>query len=158
MNKRRSLLAFFAFSIVSLALPATSYGEIKLGTENPVFNLQDYRGKVVYLDFWASWCGPCRASFPFMNDLLDEYGDDLAIVTINLDEDRDNADEFIAEFKPNFPIFFDSRGIVASQYGVSGMPNSFLFDRNGELILKHMGFTKKDPELLSAKISVAISH
>tara|TARA_R110001592_G_scaffold112966_2_gene311624 strand:- start:5570 stop:6046 length:477 start_codon:yes stop_codon:yes gene_type:complete len=158
MNKRRFLLAFFAFAIISLALPITSYAETTGGAENPAFNLQDYQGKVVYLDFWASWCGPCRASFPFMNDLLAEYGDDLAVVTINLDEDRDNADEFIADFKPNFPVFFDSKGSVASQYGVSGMPNSFLFDRNGELILKHMGFTKKDPEFLRAKISAAISR
>ncbi|QQD18604.1 TlpA family protein disulfide reductase [Spongiibacter nanhainus] len=120
------------------------------------FNLDDYRGKVVYLDFWASWCGPCRASFPYMNTLVSRYGNDLAVVTINLDEDADSARSFIDQFKPSFPVFHDPSGHVAQQFQVAGMPNSFLFDRRGQLLLKHIGFTKSTPEKLDSAIQRAI--
>lgn len=119
----------------------------------PEFAIDAYRGKVVYVDFWASWCGPCRASFPFMNDLVKEYGDSLAVVTINLDESRDDADQFLTEFPANFAVIYDPDGGLAKQYGVRGMPNSFLFNQSGQLVHRHDGFTAKDPQTIREQIN-----
>ncbi|CAA0082331.1 Thiol-disulfide oxidoreductase ResA [Zhongshania aliphaticivorans] len=126
-------------------------------SQNQAFNLKEFRGKLVYLDFWASWCGPCRASFPFMNALVSKYGDSLQVVTVNLDEDRDDANAFIAEFPPNFPVFYDPDGNLALKYRVAAMPNSFLFDRNGNLIFTHLGFTKNSPIELEVEIAKALA-
>jgi thiol-disulfide isomerase/thioredoxin len=158
MKQRHAFPLFLISLFFSLFLAGPANAASYKAAQDHEFDLSAYRGKVVYLDFWASWCGPCRASFPFMNDLVARYGDKLAVVTVNLDEDRDSADEFIDEFHPLFPVFFDPKGKQASKYGVSGMPNSFLFDRDGKLILKHMGFTKKDPATLEQKITAALSH
>ncbi|MDF1692900.1 MAG: TlpA disulfide reductase family protein [Zhongshania sp.] len=119
----------------------------------PTLNIADYQGKVVYVDFWASWCGPCRASFPFMNDLVKDYGDNLAVVTVNLDESREDADQFLTEFPANFAVIYDPDGGLAKQYGVRGMPNSFLFNQRGELVHRHDGFTAKDPQIIREQIN-----
>ncbi|WP_374961666.1 TlpA family protein disulfide reductase [Spongiibacter tropicus] len=152
MTIRHGLCSFFLAPLLMLTASISHAADFQSGS----FDLANYRGKVVYLDFWASWCGPCRASFPFMNRLVSEYGDDLAVVTINLDEDADSAREFIEEFQPTFPVFHDPDGIFAKQYKVAGMPNSYLFDRRGQLLLKHIGFTKSTPDELDGKIRSAI--
>ena len=110
------------------------------------FDLADYQGKVVYVDFWASWCTPCRASFPFMADMAGVHGDELAIVAINVDEKRDDALAFLKDYETPFDIVFDHAGELAAQYEVPGMPTSYLYDREGQLIGKHVGFRKKDME------------
>lgn len=127
------ILAFLLFS-VSISAHATE------------LDLTRYKGKLVYVDFWASWCGPCRASFPFMNDLVKKYGDQLAVVSVNLDEERQDANDFLEEIPADFSVIYDPEGGLAKQYGVRGMPNSFLFDRSGKLVSRHDGFTVKDPQ------------
>jgi thiol-disulfide isomerase/thioredoxin len=117
------------------------------------FNLADYRGKVVYVDFWASWCTPCRVSFPFMAEIAAEQGDKLSIVAINVDEKREDAKAFLSEFATPFDIVFDPSGSLASEFKVPGMPTSFLYDRNGRLIGQHIGFRKKDSETIRAWIA-----
>jgi cytochrome c biogenesis protein CcmG/thiol:disulfide interchange protein DsbE len=99
------------------------------------------KGKVVYIDFWASWCGPCRASFPWMNDMHTKYSDqDLVIIAVNLDQEPELAEEFIAEMKPAFRIEYDPKGKLAEQFGVDTMPTSFLIDRDGKAHSRHKGF------------------
>ncbi|WP_286695455.1 TlpA family protein disulfide reductase [Spongiibacter sp. UBA1325] len=156
MNMLRSLSLIIGGQLLLLTASFSLASEASANFSRGNFDLANYEGKVVYLDFWASWCGPCRASFPFMNRLVSEYGDDLAVVTINLDEDADSAKEFIEEFQPTFPVFYDPDGIFAKQYKVAGMPNSFLFDRRGQLLLKHIGFTKRTPDELDSQIKNAI--
>jgi thiol-disulfide isomerase/thioredoxin len=110
------------------------------GNTGPV-NLAAYRGKVVYVDFWASWCAPCRKSFPWMNDLQRRYGArGLAIVAINVDKKEDVARAFLADYPAQFMIAFDPTGMVAEAYRVWTMPSSYLIDRKGTLRSTHRGF------------------
>jgi len=108
------------------------------------FDLAQYRGKVVVLDFWASWCVPCRRSFPWMNAMHEKYGDDgLVIIGVNVDADPSEAASFLAEFPPAFEILYDTGGELARQYEVVAMPSSYVFDRDGELVTRHLGFKVK---------------
>ncbi len=103
--------------------------------------LKSYSGKVVLVDFWASWCAPCLRSFPWMNDLQQHYGGaGLVIVAVNLDQDRELADAFLLKLPPKFRVEFDSAGNIARQFGVQGMPSSFLVDRHGRVRVAHAGF------------------
>ena len=108
-----------------------------------LLNLEDYRGKVLYLDFWASWCVPCRASFPWMNKMHAQYPDDLAVVAINIDTDEKEIEKFLKKFPADFPIIYDPQGVLASKYGILGMPTSIIFDRESNLISQKAGFFKK---------------
>jgi len=121
------------------------------------FSLENYTGKVVYVDFWASWCTPCRASFPFMQEMAEQYGDSLVIAAINVDKSRDDADQFLEQFDVNFDIFFDPEGALAEFFEVKGMPTSYLYDREGQLIGSHIGFKKKDIGSLETAIANAVN-
>ena len=104
-------------------------------------NLDSYKGKVVYVDFWASWCGPCRESFPWMKKMQQQYGKDgLVIIAINVDQDKKLADKFLSEFKPEFNVLFDKDGTLAADFKVSSMPSSYVLDREGKPRFKHKGF------------------
>lgn len=97
------------------------------------------KGKPVLVDFWASWCGPCRESFPWMNEIREKYPD-LEIIAINLDEERSEADSFLANNVTNFTVHFDPEGEYAEKFGVPGMPSSYLIDGEGNIIKEHIGF------------------
>lgn len=99
------------------------------------------RGRVVYLDFWASWCVPCRQSFPWMNELQKRYADrGLTIIAVNLDHERGDADKFLKKLTPAFQVRFDPSGDWAQQFAVRGMPTSVLLDRSGKARFTHIGF------------------
>lgn len=116
-------------------------------------SLGEHRGKVVYLDFWASWCAPCRQSFPWMNELKARYGDKgLKIIAINLDKAREDSAAFLAATSPQFTIAFDPEGKIAERYRVMGMPSSYLIDRNGRLHHSHIGFRDKDKAALEQQL------
>jgi len=103
--------------------------------------LSDYRGKVILLDFWASWCGPCRLSFPWMNDLQTRYTDDqLVIIAVNLDKDGEASRGFLKEIPANFIIAYDPEGTSAETMKVIGMPMSYLIDRKGCVRQSLIGF------------------
>ena len=107
----------------------------------PTLDLAALKGKVVYIDFWASWCGPCRESFPWMKQMQARYGKDgLAIIAANVDQEKSKADAFLAEFQPAFSVLFDSAGALASQFKVETMPSSFMLDRSGKPRFRHLGF------------------
>ena len=114
-------------------------------------------GKVVIVDFWASWCVPCRRSFPWMNEMLERYGDKgLVIIAVNLDKDRPAADAFLAETPANFEIEFDPKAAIAREYGVEAMPSSFVFGRDGELVARHLGFKVKKQDEYEAVLVNAL--
>jgi cytochrome c biogenesis protein CcmG/thiol:disulfide interchange protein DsbE len=109
--------------------------------------LDSLHGKVVLVDFWASWCGPCLQSFPWMNDLHTRHGGDgLVIVAVNVDQDRALADAFLKKIPPQFRVEYDAAGSLAQQFGVEAMPTSFLIDRAGRVRVRHAGFREKHRE------------
>ncbi len=118
------------------------------------FNLDEYHGKVVLLDFWASWCVPCRRSFPWMNQMQQKYGDSgLVIIGVNMDAEADAAQAFLDEYPANFEIIEDPDGDLAREYGVVAMPSSYVIDRDGELATRHLGFkVKKQDEYESVLV------
>jgi cytochrome c biogenesis protein CcmG, thiol:disulfide interchange protein DsbE len=114
------------------------------GPKGPV-SLADLKGRLVYVDFWASWCGPCRSSFPWMNSLQQKYGKQgLQVVGINLDQNQSDAGKFLSEVPASFPIVFDPKSALPKAYGVKGMPTSFLVDQSGNVIVQHQGFRDAD--------------
>lgn len=147
MNKRLGVLVFSVLSLFTQPLFAQD-----------AFNLDNYKGKVVYVDFWASWCTPCRASFPFMQEMAEKHGDSLVIAAINVDKNRSDADEFLAQFDTSFAIFYDPEGNLAERFQVKGMPTSYLYGRDGQLIGSHIGFKKKDVANLETAIENAINN
>ena len=119
--------------------------------------LESLRGKTVLVDFWASWCGPCRQSFPWMNDLEKRYGDKgLAIVAVNLDKDREFANSFLAEVPAEFTVVFDPSGKTAESYKVKAMPTTFLISPDGKLLATHTGFDAKHAPEFEAQIAEAL--
>jgi thiol-disulfide isomerase/thioredoxin len=105
------------------------------------FDLARHRGHVVIVDFWASWCKPCRQSIPWLNAMRERYGaSGLTIIGVNVDAERRDADRFLRDVPIDFEIVFDPNGELAKQFKVQGMPSSFVFDRTGRLIETHLGF------------------
>lgn len=116
-------------------------------------DLATLRGQVVYLDFWASWCGPCRQSFPWMQALKNTYENQgLTIVAVNVDAERADAEKFLAQYKPTFDVRFDPQGKLAEFYNIKTMPSSVLIDRHGVTRFTHMGFTPVDGAIYEAQL------
>ena len=113
--------------------------------ENKTEDLQQYKGQVVYVDFWASWCVPCAHSFPFLNELHQEFKDkDLQIVGINMDENVEDAKAFLAKTPAQFNIVADTSAQCAKDFDVEAMPSSYLIDRKGVVHHVHQGFRSED--------------
>jgi thiol-disulfide isomerase/thioredoxin len=130
---RRTLLGACA-GLLAMA-PMTSRAE------TDALDLARYRGKVVYVDFWASWCGPCKLSFPFMQQLAARYpAGDVAVVTINLDRQRPQAEAFLRQVHGTLPVVYDPQGDLAKTWKVADMPTSLVFDRKGTMRFRHQGF------------------
>lgn len=109
-------------------------------------SLEDHKGKVVYVDFWASWCAPCMASFPWLNEIQNKYqARRFTVVGINLDKERALAQQFLSKMPASFPMEYDPAGDLAKKYGVVGMPYSIIINEKGEVVHQHAGFdaTKK---------------
>ncbi|WP_394392796.1 TlpA disulfide reductase family protein [Shewanella woodyi] len=114
--------------------------EVK-GRDGQTYSLSELSGQVIYIDFWASWCGPCRKSFPWMDEMHNKYSDKgLKIVAINLDFDSTLADKFLQQLPAQFSIAYDVEHKVAKEFEILGMPSSYLFNRKGELVSTHVGF------------------
>lgn len=130
-----------------------------LQTQADSLDLQQYRGQVIYLDFWASWCNPCRKSFPWMNALQERYADDgLVVLAINLDQDTDAARHFLQRYPASFKVTFDPRGQIAERYQLKGMPSSYLIDRQGKLVMAHTGFRTADADRLESQIKAQLER
>lgn len=124
-----------------LVMSITSLGFTSIQAEG--LRLDQYQNQVVYVDFWASWCVPCKKSFPWMNEMHRKYKDEgLTIIAVNVDENPADADKFLADTPAEFTILRDPDGTLAEQYKLVGMPTSLLFDTQGKLVSRHVGFKK----------------
>ena len=123
------------------------------------FDLEQHEGKVVLVDFWASWCVPCRRSFPWMNEMQEKYAHNgLVIIAINLDNSPEDAAAFLKEYPAHFEIAYDTDKTIAREFGVQAMPSSFLIARNGELSSSHLGFKVKQQAKYEAAIVEALAE
>lgn len=133
-------------------------GQTKQGQKKQV-KLSDYRGQIVYLDFWASWCQPCRKSFGWMNKMQALYGEEgFKIIAINLDDSPEKAEKFLKKIPAGFDIAYDPRGKVAERYKVNAMPSSYLINKRGELVEINRGFHAKDEDKLETTIRKLIKQ
>jgi peroxiredoxin len=119
----------------------------------PTLSLESYRGKVVFLDFWASWCAPCATSLPLLDALRREFGaDGFQVVAVNVDRDPRKAEEFLTKRPVGYPSVSDPEGKLPVQFEVQTMPTSFLIDRKGVIRYVHRGFRKGDEDALRTRI------
>ena len=113
----------------------------KVPTNTGDIKLEEMRGQVVYVDFWASWCAPCRKSFPWLNEMQAKYGEQgLTIIGINVDKDQKLAENFLKKNPAKFKMVYDPDGKLASQYKLIGMPSAYLIDKEGNIQHSHVGF------------------
>lgn len=160
---KKSVLGVMAtLAAATWAASAMSYAATEV-SDAPVFsvageggnklNLVDFRGKVVYLDFFASWCGPCRASFKWLNEAHEKYaGRGLVVVAVNVDKEKELAAQFLRDNPAKFRIGYDPEGSVAQAYRLKGMPVSYLIDRKGQIRTTHLGYREKDKGMLNEEI------
>jgi cytochrome c biogenesis protein CcmG, thiol:disulfide interchange protein DsbE len=139
-------VALLAMAGLALAAPA--------GAQDGGLDLGRYKGKVVYLDFWASWCGPCKLSFPYMNRLSEAHaGDGLVVLAVDVDRSRDKADLFLSQIKNRLPVVYDPQGQMARKFQVKAMPTSLLIGRDGRIRYVHDGFFPAKIPAYEAQIS-----
>jgi len=130
----------------------------QLQAEAPL-NLEQHRGRVILLDFWASWCGPCRESLPEYQKLRDEFArEDFEVIAVNLDENEADARDFLEQHPLQFPLPRDAEGNTAKAYALVGMPTSYLIDRDGVVRSRHSGFKMKDVAPLRVRIQALIAE
>ncbi len=164
----KKLLRLLAGTTLALNLALTTapafaldVGQLVPDIELPggtVPRLSGLLGKVVYVDFWASWCGPCKQSFPWMNEMQQKYAArGLQVLAINLDAKRGDADDFLLRNPALFALAFDAKGESARRLGVKGMPTSVLLNAEGKVLYVHQGFTHQDRTELEARLSAAIA-
>ena len=126
VRRRRVPRAWFAL-LVALGC------SLHAGAGTPTLELDRYRGKVVVLDFWASWCKPCRQSIPWLNEMKSRYANEgLVVIGVNVDAKHADAERFMRTVPIDFDVVFDPQGELARRYQLKGMPSSFVFDRAGK--------------------------
>ena len=158
LSRKLSVLFILLLLSYSSTLFAKKAPSFSLKGNKGTVSLSAHKGQVVYVDFWASWCKPCRKSFPFMNSLNARYGKKgLKVIAINLDTDKAAAKKFLKKNPAKFTIAYDPGNKVSEAYGLRVMPTSFLIDRKGNIVNVHKGFKKKHTKKLEQKIVQALS-
>jgi thiol-disulfide isomerase/thioredoxin len=155
--------ALGALGLLATLVLAGAAGALQQGDRAPALHgnrldgkgqlsLESLRGKVVYLDFWASWCKPCVVSLPALDDLRKEFpAKDFVVFAVNVDRDPEVARSFLSRRPVGYPSLADPEGQLPVRFGVETMPTSFLIDRDGVIRRVHRGFRKSDvPELRAA--------
>jgi thiol-disulfide isomerase/thioredoxin len=122
-------------------------------------DLSAYRGKVVYVDFWASWCGPCKQSFPWLDRLVREYASqNFVVIGVNVDKDHARAERFLSGIPADFDIVYDPKGELATAYKVAGMPAGVLIDRAGHVRFQHAGFSEKQKGVYEEQVQSLLAE
>lgn len=166
MNSRRWMLARLCGALATgvgtaraasaaapASVPAPAPHFALSGLDGQSVKLNQFLGQVVYLDFWASWCGPCRLSVPWLNQMQASYkAQGLQVIGVNLDKKRQDVDKFLLAQPADFKILLDPAGDSARAYEVRAMPSSVLIDRQGRIAFRHAGFVASDKPNLESRI------
>jgi peroxiredoxin len=121
--------------------------------DGPNLRLQEQRGKVVLVNFWATWCGPCRKEMPHLNRIADKYrSSGLVLLGINVDDDARNAADLAAKLGVKFPVLFDTDKKVSKLYDLNSMPSTLVIDRNGRVRYLHRGYQDGYEDLYDKQI------
>lgn len=158
------LLRAAGFALAALLVCVAGADALDEGESAPSFSaplldgkgslaLDGYRGKVVYLDFWASWCPPCLVSLPILEQLRQEFSESqFQVIAVNVDREPARARSFLAKRKIGYPSATDPDGRIPEKFGIETMPTSFLIDRQGIVRHVHRGFRKGDVDGLRDEI------
>ena len=128
-------------------------------SDGRVLSPQQFRGQLVYVDFWASWCAPCQAAIPALDTLYQRYkGRGLVVIGVNVDTERKDAQRMLDRLRPSFPVVFDPAGKWPEAFGLKDMPSSYLIDGNGVVRYVHAGFRERDVSQIEAAIKAALGE
>lgn len=161
MKKYMILFIFFSITILGQKIDEKAPQIIDKDLEGSDVNLEKMNGKVVLLDFWASWCVPCRKEMPFLMELYKEYNSKgFEIVTVNIDSKRENIDKFFesVKFNPKFTIIHDPDSKYPEIYNLNAMPTSLLISKNGIIKYKHEGFTEEHKTIFREEIELLLGE
>lgn len=155
----KKIFALSIFCLLASSAWAQSIPNVTLNTDRGRINLHQYKGKVVYLDVWASWCTPCRKAFPWMNDMQKRYQKlGFKVIAVNVDQETDKAKEFLQKYPAFFTVAYDPNGKVPKNFGLKVMPSSYIIDRNGKIIEEHKGFIPSKKQSREKAIRKALAN
>src|SRR5664279_4017995 len=141
-NSQPVNLSYVPGENAALNKPAPDFTLASTGDKN--IKLSDYRGKVVILDFWATWCPPCRRGIPDLIEIQKEYGNDVVVIGISMDTDsKSDVVPFIKQMGVKYHIAYADAGVVQAYGGVESIPTSFVIDKNGNIVDNHIGWFPK---------------
>ena len=138
--------ALVAFSVSALAAAPTPAPDFVLdsNTGKPI-KLSGYKGKVVMINFWATWCGPCRQEWPLLESIYKQYkNQDFVLLGVNVEPDSKPAAEWLKKKPATFPVLYDVKSEVSGLYKVVGMPTTVWVDKKGNLRATHQSYVKGD--------------
>jgi thiol-disulfide isomerase/thioredoxin len=135
-------LVLFSSGSLTAASPKLAPDVVLQSADGAPVPLAAYKGKVLLVDFWASWCAPCKTSFPALDAIYREYQPrGFEVLAVNLDEERKSADAFLTAYPHRMTVLFDPKGAAPVAFGVKGMPTSFVIDKTGVIRFTHMGYS-----------------
>lgn len=153
-------LAALLVPMVATAAPATDFSLRDLNGD--AVTLSQYSGQVVLIDFWATWCGPCKQAMPHFQDMVNDLGDQgFTVLAVSTDDARDKAKvkPFIRRSQFTFPVLYDTQSEVLTTYNPGKtLPFSVLVDRNGQVASLHSGYNPGDEVALRAEIEALLAH
>lgn len=157
MNKK-NLFLWISFFMMGSVLAE----DMKIGQKAPEFNLEileggktvslsDFKGQVVLVDFWASWCAPCKISLPMLDELANKFKN-MKVIAVNIDDDKANAFTFLKDMDVSLTVVHDSTKKVVALYNVPEMPTAYLIDQYGYIQFIHSGYKREDMRKLEFKV------
>jgi peroxiredoxin len=135
--------------------PAPDFSLAPIGGGEPI-GPKSFSGKVVIVDFWATWCTPCRESFPAYQRMIDKFGGELVVVGVSVDDDPKGIDAFRSATGVKFPLVWDEGQAAAGVYKPGTMPTSFVLDRNGIVQFIHQGFRTGDASAIEEHVQALL--
>lgn len=122
--------------------------------DGKTFVLSEQKGKVVLLNFWATWCGPCVGEMPAFEKLYSEYGEKIAILAVDCAEDKDTVKQFVSDNGYTFPIAYDTEGAISAKYPTSGIPYTLVIGKDGKVQKTFLGADDADTQYIEYKKAI----